>query len=164
MDSLQQSWYDLKFRLEFRSRNGNEFQAFFSNLMERRYPGDFQRVKPKGKLGDGKCDGFHASLGLVYQLYAPEVMHVPETLRKISKDFTGALKYWQQKMRGWRFAHNQWRGLPSDVCKALDTLKSAHTISVEPWGEPEMRVELFQLSDFDIAGLLGAAPTQRTFS
>jgi hypothetical protein len=162
MEDFQKSWYDLRFRLEFRSRTGSDFQALFSDLMERRYPGDFQRVKPKGKLGDHKCDGYRASVGLVFQLYAPEIMHVKPTLEKIEEDFKGALQYWQGDMKGWRFAHNQWRGLPADVCKILEALKNAHKISVAPWGEAEMRAELFELSDFEIASLLGEAPTQKT--
>jgi hypothetical protein len=69
MDELQRSWFELKFRDTFRSSDGTGFQNFFSDLMEKRYPADFQRVKPNGSLGDRKCDGYHASLKLVYQLY-----------------------------------------------------------------------------------------------
>lgn len=32
----------------------------------------FKQVKPQGRLGDGKCDGFNSVTGEYYQVYAPE--------------------------------------------------------------------------------------------
>ena len=80
-------WYEIKFSLEFRSKLGTEFQDFFSSIMERRYLSDFQKVKPYGKHGDRKCDGYHGSVKRVYQVYAPEKMNVAETNTKIEEDF-----------------------------------------------------------------------------
>lgn len=164
MDELQRSWFELKFRDTFRSSDGTAFQNFFSDLMEKRFPGDFQRVKPYGSLGDRKCDGYHASLKLVFQVYAPEALRLAPMLAKIDTDFLGALKYWKDQMLGWRFVHNQWRGLPADVIFKLNDLEAGHGISVVHWGEPEIRNEVFLLSDADVTHLLGHAPARGTVS
>lgn len=162
MEAFQRSWYELKFCLDFRSRNGAAFQDFFSSVMERRFPGDFQRVKPYGKYGDRKCDGYHASLQMVFQLYAPESMNLTVTLAKIDEDFDGAMEYWQGQMQAWTFVHNQWRGIPADVLKRLNELREKHKLTVAQWGEAELRNIIFALCDLDIANLLGEAPATKT--
>lgn len=164
MDDLERSWYELKFSREYRDKSGNAFQDFFSDVMERRYPGDFQRVRPYGTLGDRKCDGYHSSLKVVYQLYAPEVFKLAAILSKIEEDFSGALAYWKDQMLGWRFVHNQWRGLPADVISDLVALETKNKIPVSHWGEPELKNEVFQLPYVDLAAVLGYAPTRETVS
>jgi hypothetical protein len=165
MEAFQRNWYEIKYRLEFRSLNGTAFQDFFSRAMEMRFPGDFQRIKPYGKYGDRKCDGYLTSQRMVFQLYAPESMHLALTLEKIDEDFHGALKYWQTQMLAWTFVHNQWRGIPADVLQRLNELRHANeTISIKHWGEPELRDFVFALCDADIAALLGEAPAPKTIS
>jgi uncharacterized protein YydD (DUF2326 family) len=134
MRAFQRGWYEMKYRLEFRSLNGTAFQDFFSSAMELRFPGDFQRIKPCGKYGDRKCDGYQTSHGMVFQLYAPESMHLASTLDKIDEDFDGALKYWQIQMLAWTFVHNQWRGIPADViqrCKRIASRERDDIASAE---------------------------------
>jgi hypothetical protein len=164
MDDVQRSWYEIKFQLVFRFADGTAFQNFFSEVMELRYPGDFQRVKPYGRLGDRKCDGYHSSIKVVCQVYAPETLKLDVILAKIDEDFLGALDYWKDQMLGWRFVHNQWRGLPADVVSKLTGLETKHKIEVSHWGEPEIRGEVFQLSGVDIGVVLGNAPTRANVS
>lgn len=155
-------WYELKFSLEFRSKFGAEFQDFFSSIMERGYPSDFQKVKPYGKHGDRKCDGYHQSLQRVYQVYAPEKMNVTETNTKITNDRAGAIEHWKEKMSTWVFVHNQWRGIPPDVLKKLIDLDQKEGIGVLRWCEPELREEFFKLPINVQVLLLGPAPTPQT--
>src|SRR6266851_1457217 len=112
-------WYELKFQLAFRMKVGLEFQDFFASIMERGYPSDFQKVKPYGREGDHKCDGYHQSRLRVFQVYAPEQMHAAKTIVKIEEDFTGAVNHWHGKMQSWVFVHNQWRGIPPQVLDKL---------------------------------------------
>ena len=107
-------WYELKFSYEFRSKFGTEFQDFFTSIMERGYPADFQKVKPYGNKGDKKCDGYQQSVKRVYQVYAPEKMLVKETNDKIVEDHAGAIAHWKESMTTWVFMHNQWRGVPAE--------------------------------------------------
>jgi hypothetical protein len=157
-------WYELKFSYEFRSKFGAEFQDFFTSIMERRYPSDFQKVKPYGKYGDRKCDGYHQSLKRVFQVYAPEKMNVEETNSKIKEDFTGAVKHWKEKLSTWVFVHNQWRGIPADVLKQLLAINGRNNVGVLHWCEPEIHDEFFELGPDLQALLLGPAPTPRAIS
>jgi hypothetical protein len=157
MEVTLRDWYELKFSLQFRSLVGTEFQDFFASIMELGYPADFERVKPYGKNGDRKCDGYHRSHRRVYQVYAPEKMQVVETNAKIDEDFTGALGHWSKEMATWVFVHNQWRGIPADVLKKLLGIHGMKGVSVLSWSEPELRGEFFLLSSHDQARLLGPA-------
>lgn len=157
-------WYELKFSHEFRSRVETEFQNFFASIMELRYPTDFQKVKPYGKFGDRKCDGFHRSQKRVYQVYAPEKMQVTRTNAKIDEDFNGAIDHWSKEMATWVFVHNQWRGVPADVLKKLLSIHGTKGVSVLSWSEPELRAEFFLLSQENQALLLGPAPSPQSFA
>ena len=157
-------WYELKFALEFRSKYASEFQDFFTSIMERGYPSDFQKVKPYGKQGDKKCDGYHQSLKRVYQVYAPEKMNSTETTTKIDEDFKGAVKHWNARLAAWVFVHNQWRGVPPDVAQKLLDLHRVDGVQVLRWCEPELREEFFRLKPELQALLLGPAPTEQTLA
>jgi hypothetical protein len=157
-------WYELKFSFEFRSKFGAEFQDFFACIMERGYPSDFQKVKPYGKQGDKKCDGYHQSVKRVYQVYAPEKMSVKETNSKIDEDFDGAVGHWRDNIATWVFVHNQWRGVPAEVLQKLLQLDGKNGVSVLRWCEPEIRDEFFRLTAEVQALLLGPAPTAQALS
>ena len=58
----------------FLVKNGNEFEDWFSEIMELRYPGDFTRVSPWGADGDQKNDGYLRSKRMLFQVYAPETL------------------------------------------------------------------------------------------
>lgn len=156
-------WYELKFSHEFRSKFGTEFQDFFAAIMERGYPSDFQKVKPYGKSGDKKCDGYHQSLKRVYQVYAPEKMNVAETKAKIDTDHAGALENWKD-LNGWVFVHNQWRGIPADVLQKLLDIHDEDGVKVLRWCETELRAEFFRLDLPIQALLLGPSPTVQTLA
>ena len=119
MMSMERAFYYLKFELEFQSKNGNEFQSFFNQIMTIRYPGDFIATCPWGQDGDQKCDGYKLSTGTLYQVYAPYEMKKSDTIRKMKKDFNGALENWGEKMKTWAFVHNAVRGNPPHVVQQL---------------------------------------------
>jgi hypothetical protein len=60
LEELTTAYYESQFRLRYVESKGDGFQSFFSTIMEMRYPGDFVRVRPWGKLGDHKNDGYLA--------------------------------------------------------------------------------------------------------
>ena len=157
-------WYEQKFINAFRSKSGIEFQEFFVSIMERGYPADFQKVKPYGKDGDKKCDGYHQSLKRVYQVYAPERMNVGETNKKIDEDFNGAVQHWTNDIAAWVFVHNQWRGIPADVLQKLLAINGTNGVTVLRWSEPEVHDEFFRLTPENQALLLGPSPTSQSFA
>jgi hypothetical protein len=52
MDDLTRHHYELTYKVAFWEKKTDEFQDFFSEIMEKRHPADFMRVRPWGRLGD----------------------------------------------------------------------------------------------------------------
>jgi hypothetical protein len=67
----------------------------------------FLTVKPMGREGDWKSDGFSLNTGTVFQCYAPEELTGAEAARKVREDFQGACKCWQEKMLAWTFVRRR---------------------------------------------------------
>jgi len=161
MDELARAFYELKFELAFVRRKADEFQDFFSSLMEKRYAADFIRVRPWGNVGDRKNDGYLRTRRMLFQCYAPNELEAAKCVAKLNEDFAGALPHWQAHFDTWVFVHNSHEGLGPDVTKALLDLGIAHApLVVTHWGFEELRQEAFQLADAELASLLGWAPTR----
>jgi hypothetical protein len=153
----------MKFKDDFREKSGNDFQDFFSDIMEKCYPGDFQRIRPWGNVGDKKNDGYLRSERTIFQVYGPNEMEAKETIAKIEADFYGALKHWADHMDKWVFVHNSKKGLGPDVFDKLCKLDAAHNlVSVCAWGYEELYQHVFTLNEADLLSLLGPVPSSKT--
>lgn len=161
MDAVTRAFFELQFKLAYLEKKGTEFQNFFAAIMETRYPGDFIRVRPWGKVGDRKNDGYLRSRRTLYQVYAPNELTANAALAKIDEDFMGALPYWEDYFDRWIFVHNSRDGLGPDVTKKLLDLDMDHTPAVTQWGFAELRVEAFMLSEHDLTSILGPAPSRQ---
>lgn len=165
MDHVTRQFYELWLERDFLKQKGNEFQDRFATVMEKRYPGDFVRVRPWGNVGDRKNDGYLKPKRILYQVYAPNEVELAKTLAKIDEDFFGALPYWKAYFDRWTFVHNSRAGLAPDVLKRLLELEAAHApVTLPAFGFEEFRQEFFQLPVADIASILGPAPTVRDLS
>lgn len=161
MDRVARAFYELKFRDAYNRKTGNAFQDFFADLMEMAHPGDFMRVRPWGNVGDKKNDGYLKSTRTLFQVYAPNEMSAATAVAKIDKDFKEAIPHRERHFDRWIFVHNSVTGLGPDVAKKLLDLDAAYEVSVGPWGEAELRKKAFELTESDLASLLGQAPTLR---
>jgi hypothetical protein len=162
VDRVPRAYYELKFELAFLKLDGNAFQDFFSEIMEKRYPGDFQRVRPWGKRGDRKNDGYLKSDRRLFQLYAPKTFKIDRLLKKISTDFKGALPYWKDYFDKWTFVHNDRDGLAPDVLKILMELEIANKpVTCSRWGFQELHDLFFELDELGIISIFGYAPSDR---
>ncbi len=162
MDKLKHSFYELKFEVTFYAKDGNAFQDFFSEIMEKCHPGDFLRVRPWGKVGDRKNDGYLRSKRTLFQVYAPNEMSAYEATTKIHADFHGALPYWEKYFDKWVFVHNSRKGLGPDITAKLLELDDCHKrVIVRSWGFEELRINVFSLNEVDLASLLGPAPSAK---
>lgn len=159
MDNLKQAFYEPVFELAYMKRKGNTFQDFFSEIMEKAHPRDFQRIRPWGSAGDKKNDGYLKSQRILFQVYAPNEAKSANTIKKIKEDFKGALPYWRQYFGTWVFVHNSRDGLAPGITKVLLALGKKHKqIKLDHWGFEELRRKVFELKDEDIVSLLGLAP------
>lgn len=162
MDQLKHSFYELKFENAFYEKGGNEFQDFFSKIMEKCHPGDFLRVRPWGNDGDRKNDGYLCSQRTLFQVYAPNEMNASDAVAKINADFHGALQYWEKYFDKWIFVHNSRKGLGPQITIKLLELNNYHvSVRVTAWGFEELRQNVFSRNEVDLASLLGPAPSSR---
>ena len=162
MDDLTRAFYEERFENRYLTQKGNAFQDFFSSIMEKRYPGDFQRVKPWGNVGDQKNDGYLKSRRMLFQCYAPNEVQAVATIKKIEDDFQGALPYWRDYFDTWVFVHNSRDGLgPTVLKKLLDLGESNKPLKITHWGFEELHQEASDLEEADLVSLLGHAPSQR---
>lgn len=161
MDNFERAFCELQFKTAYLEKKGNEFQDWFATIMEKRFPGDFIRVRPWGKAGDRKNDGYVRSKRWLFQVYAPNDMSAREALAKIDEDYNGALPYWKQHFDEWIFMHNSKQGLGPDVTAKLVELDEAGPPAVVSWGFEELRRVVFELGPAELASLFGAAPGRR---
>jgi len=162
MDRISRAFYEMKFELEFRRKNMDEFQDFFAKVMALRYPNDFVKVRPWGKVGDRKNDGYRRSTRQLFQVYAPNEMTAAKAVAKIDEDFRGAVPFWKDHFSEWIFVHNSAAGLGPDVTQKLLTLsKEFPEITLGHWGYQELYNEVVQLDAHNMAQLLGPALSQR---
>lgn len=156
VERLTRYVYEIQYELKFRSITGEAFQDFFADVMELRYPGDFQRTRPWGNTGDRKNDGYLKSKRQLFQVYGSKALELQKTLKKINTDFLEAKPYWKLHFDMWIFVHKDVESaIASDVLKLLLELERKHSIKMSQWDKAELRRIVFALSDTDIAKLLG---------
>ncbi len=127
--------------------------------MEIAYPGDFVAVRPHGRLGDLKCDGYQASTGTVFQCYGPKSMRIAELTTKMEEDFHGAVEHWGAQMTSWVFVHNDHHGLPAPALQLLNAFsKEGDAVSTGHWALEELRTVVMALPVDKLEILFGAVP------
>lgn len=161
MDDFERAFRELQFETAYLKKKGNEFQNWFATIMEKRFPGDFIRVRPWGKAGDRKNDGYVRSKRWLFQVYAPNDMSAKDALAKIDEDYKGALPHWKKHFDTWIFVHNSKQGLGPDVTQKLLDLDRVGPPAVTSWGFEELRRVVFDLAPAELASLLGPAPSRR---
>ena len=134
MDEIQRHFYRLKCHVAFLSKKGTEFQDWFVRLAGHSLEG-FEAVRPYGRMGDLKSDGWRPSTRTVFQCYAPYEMTEANLNSKIADDYEGACEHWD--LATWVFVHNDTRGLPPTTVQLLDDLRS-EDVSIEVWTEPQI--------------------------
>lgn len=124
-----ENFYFLHFENRFLKLNREDFQSWFVEIMSCAFPKDFIGTRQgthKGG-GDANCDGFRASTGTVYAVYAPRKCTLAELHRKIEDDFQGGLTHFGELMREWVFVHNEPDGkLSTDTVLLLAKLQKAN--------------------------------------
>ncbi|MBZ0297435.1 MAG: hypothetical protein K8L99_33055 [Anaerolineae bacterium] len=157
MDSTAKYHYEVVFERDFLKKKGEEYQDFFSTIMEKCYPGDFIRTRPWGNLGDRKNDGYIRSKRILFQVYAPNEMSAKEALKKINEDYEEAKPYWTPHFDQWVFVHNSRNGLGPEITRKLLELDKLRPPNVTHWGYQELWNEASQLDDINMQSLFGPA-------
>jgi hypothetical protein len=125
------------------------------------HPRDFLPCRPWGNVGDRKNDGYLPSERTLFQSYAPNEMTSTEAVKKITEDFDGAKKHWEQYFDTWAFAHNAHDGrLGPHIIKCIEDLRAQNPkIKLIPFGYHELLLEFRKLSLPDLESWFGPSIT-----
>ena len=157
-DEFGKHYHYLVFKNACHERKGSAFQTFFEGIMHK-HDATFISVKPSGREGDWKCDGFSSGSGTVYQCYSPEGLTAARAEKKVREDFSGALNYWKEEMVGWIFVWSAHDSLPPQVLMALQTLRSGdHSVTINDWSREHLWTIVKKLPQDVRVELLGHVP------
>jgi hypothetical protein len=155
--------WEILFRLACQERRGDGYQEMFSQIMERRDAG-FQRIRPWGRHGDRKNDGWSPSRRLLFQCYAPSVFSADALAAKLVADYEGAIAHWSEYFDTWVFVHDDLRGMSPAVAAIVADLDSrSQNVTCRAWGMSELREEFACLTDADREAILGPVLTALDF-
>jgi len=158
LDELAYAYYRMAIRIQYLERTGLAFQDLITDVLERRDPIGFERVRPAGRVGDRKCDGFHRPSSTVYACYASRQTTPTEVLAKMASDFDGARAQWPS-MKRWVFVHNDRDGNGVDVIRRLEEMRAANLgVEIDVWSYPQVLQETLRLPFGDLADLFGYPP------
>jgi hypothetical protein len=154
-------YHQTKLELELYRRTGKAFQDLFEQIMQKADT-SFLPVKPMGKEGDWKADGYSLDAKTVYQCYAPEDMTGSKAAKKIAADFAGAKIKWKDGMQSWAFVWSSERALPPQAVAALEDIKTANPgLKIYHLGRAGLWDIVKGLSLNDREALLGIVPDLR---
>lgn len=161
MDRLQQLGYEKDFRIAFLEARGDAFQSLFERVMSLVHPRDFLACRPWGNVGDRKNDGYLPSERTLFQSYAPNEMTATEAVKKITEDFDGAKRYWEQYFDTWAFVHNAHDGrLGPHIIACIEDLRSKNPkIKLIPFGYQELLVKFRKVTLPDLESWFGPSIT-----
>jgi len=139
----EEHWWKISLRLKLRQSSGDQFQEFFSLVMEQLHGDDFVRIRPHGRLGDKGCDGYLRSSGTVFQCYGAvngDKNKVSYLTEKMRTDFPKARKGCGDIMKKWKMVHNLVDGLPIETVLTLDEMEETN---------PEIKFGFIGLESFE---------------
>jgi hypothetical protein len=153
----------LMFQVRILQSDGQAFQDFFVQIMQK-FDLDFRPVKPHGKEGDHKNDGFSKAKGQYYQVYAPEDLGLNLTTakKKIVESFDELLKYWDAKvatLKEYYFVMNdKYKGCYPGIDVELSALERRSKIKCDPFLVNRLEEIFLSLSDEGIQSVIGIIP------
>lgn len=158
VEEFGRHYHYILFKNACHERKGAAFQTFFEQIMMK-HDASFIAVKPAGREGDWKCDGFSSGSGTVYQCYAPEGMKSAKAAAKVKEDFAGARVYWKKEMMTWIFVWSAHEALPPQVLKALtDVRAQKHSVTIDDWSREHLWNIVKGFPEEVRTDLLGAKP------
>jgi len=151
-------------RIIFRNRllesDGNSFEHLFTTIMNYAEP-EFKQIKPWGKIGDRKNDGYIKTKGIYYQVYAPEDLrsNYPDMVKKLKDDFSGLLANWSQINEFYFLVNDKFKGVNAEAEKIMNQLITNNNLSKGGIITASFLEEkLFSLSDDQIKVVIGIIP------
>jgi len=147
------------FQNKLLSSDKQTFEDLFTKVMQL-YDKNFRPVKPHGKEGDKKCDGFNKVTGQYYQAYAPEDLSGKEKIAQIKLNDTinGIFAFWQSisPVKEFYFVINdQYKGVWPKISLQLAEIAQKHKIIADTLLCKDLEDIFLQLQEDDIIEILG---------
>ncbi len=149
-----------QFKMKIYEANGQKFEDLFTAIMNYSEP-DFQQIKPWGRIGDGKNDGYIKSVGIYFQVFAPEDIKKSynDVINKLEKDFQGLLKEWSPINEFYFVVNDKFDGVSKDCEKKIQEIKVNHKLKNAGFKTPkDLENLLFTLTDDQILSIIHFLP------
>ncbi len=136
------------------------FENYFTQIM-RDHNKQFRQVKPHGRYGDGKCDGFIDDLGIYYQVYAPETIKGTEkiSIKKMTKAFLELKKSWTDNgfivNEFYYFVNDKYQGVYQSWHTAAKEIEITHKIKCKVLTAGDLEDIFLELDEFNIINVIG---------
>tara|TARA_R110000764_G_scaffold88571_1_gene169699 strand:- start:2088 stop:3080 length:993 start_codon:yes stop_codon:yes gene_type:complete len=165
MDIQQRLDVRKAFKLRIHESNGNAFEDLFCDVM-RASNKDFKKVKPQGRIGDRKNDGFIQSEGKYYQVYAPQspTGNPTSATSKIEGDLDGLITYWgnehNYEIKNFYFVFNdKYHGAYPEIYTTLNSVKNNYNLEVcDVFLSSELEDVFMELAEDNISSICGYYP------
>lgn len=154
-----------KFKLIVLQSNGKQYEDLFVKIMTCSNS-DFRVVKPHGNIGDRGNDGWEASTGTYYQVYAPEELftNIEKAQNKVKEDFKKLMEYWNNisKINHFYFVVNdKFQGVSPHIHNTMKEIKNSNSLfSCGVFDTYSLKNVLFSLSTDVICNILGVTAIQ----
>ena len=164
MDSKTRIIARIIFQNRVYSCDGSAFENFFTQVMQCHNP-HFRQVRPQGRYGDRKNDGFDHTTGTYYQVYAPEDIRTKEkeTINKLVTDFEGLYAHWLNIAPIQHFfyvVNDKYKGIYPTVYAELQNLRNKYPcISFNPFLSKDLEDVFLALDDNSISDIIGIIPS-----
>ncbi|ADU32524.1 ABC-three component system protein [Evansella cellulosilytica] len=159
----------IMFQNKIYSSDGQNFEDLFTKIMGFRHK-DFRAVKPQGRLGDMKNDGYILDTGQFYQVYGPENIStsIENAISKLEDDFDGLINKWSAEVKIEEFyfvVNDKYKGAFVEVHKKImklqdiiDSLGESRKIKTGLIVARNLENLLFELNEDDIIAVVGLIP------
>ncbi|MUN40813.1 NACHT domain-containing protein [Actinomadura litoris] len=116
---------------------GNAFQELCDRLCLELYPDDYHPVRPGGRRGDTKNDGYCPKARIFFAAHATRGETAKKTIKKITSDLEGCLEN-HRDVAVWRYLTND--TLTGQVDQHIDNVlrPSNPSIVIEVWGHKRL--------------------------
>lgn len=118
--------YSKLFQLKIYESDGYGFQHLFEKVMKSKHSSNFSVVKPTGKIGDKKNDGYLNENHTYYQVYGPENIanSIKYAISKIKTDVDGLLKEWCNANSIFYVVNDKFKGFSPEVHQGIEEIKN----------------------------------------
>ena len=140
--------------------HGEEFEAFFHDVMTRRYE-DYTAIRTQGRLGDQGADGLRLGARKLYACYSPETPDMDKVSAKFWSDLKSAVRQRSREFDTFVFVFNNKRGTHPQVATLLADAGAAYpALSFESMGTRKLWHQVMRLEKEECEDLFGVIPVE----